>query len=299
MLKGMDTMMKTIRVGSRDSQLAVIQSQIVIKAIKDYDPTINVELITMKTTGDKILNQPLDKIGGKGLFVKELDAALIDGRVDITVHSSKDLPMEIDYKIPIVAISDREDPRDVLVLPENCDTHNPNRPIGCSSARRTIQLKNIYPQVEIKPVRGNIQTRLKKLEKGEFSALVLAAAGLRRLGLEDRISRIFTKDEMLPAAGQGILAVQARREEDISFLAKFHHEDTSLCLKAERAFVRALDGGCSLPVAAHAVIDGENIYITGLFVKADGVSFITSTISGDKNQAETLGITLAERMRNS
>lgn len=290
--------MKTIRVGSRDSGLAVIQSRIVIDAIHAYDPDIDIELITMKTTGDKILERTLDKIGGKGLFVKELDAALMDGKVDITVHSSKDLPMDAHPQIPIVAISKREDPRDVLVLPEGMDNLQLDKPIGCSSARRTLQLKSIFPGAEVAPVRGNVHTRLKKLDNGEYSALILAAAGLRRLGLEERISRTFTADEMLPAAGQGIIAVQSRAGEDMSFLSGFHDMDAALCLKAERAFVRALGGGCSSPVAAHAVLDGESIYLTGMDVTSGGDA-VKCTTSGKKDDAEALGRVLAEEIREA
>ena len=184
--------MKTIRVGSRDSRLAVIQSEIVIAAIREYDPSISVELVTMKTTGDMILDKSLDKIGGKGLFVKELDAALLDGRVDITVHSSKDLPMDIDPRLPLIAFSRREEPWDALVLPSGISEINPALPIGCSSARRTLQLRTLYPSIPVAPVRGNVQTRLRKLDGGEYSALVLAFAGLKRLGLESRISRVFS-----------------------------------------------------------------------------------------------------------
>lgn len=290
--------MKTIQVGSRDSALAVVQSRIVMDAIHAYDPAINIELITMKTTGDRILDRTLDKIGGKGLFVKELDAALTDGRVDITVHSSKDLPMDAHPKIPIVAISKREDPRDVLVLPEGFTDLRPNKPIGCSSARRALQLKSIFPEMEVAPVRGNVQTRLRKLDSGEYSALVLAAAGLRRLGLERRISRSFRADEMLPAAGQGIMAVQGRAGEDVSFLAKFHDADAALCLKAERAFVRALGGGCSSPVAAYAVLSGEDMFLTGMDVTSGGES-LKRTISGKKDDAQALGRALAEEIRGS
>lgn len=194
-----------IVVGSRDSKLAVIQSEMVIEALRKAHPEIEVELLTMKTTGDKILDKTLDKIGGKGLFVKELDKALIDGKAHITVHSLKDMPMEVSEKLPLIAISKREDPRDVLVLPKGVDKLDPSKPIGSSSRRRQLHLEKLYPGVEIKPVRGNLQTRLRKLDEGEFSAIVLAYAGLSRLGLEDRISRIFSPEEMVPAACQGIL----------------------------------------------------------------------------------------------
>ena len=201
--------MNTIRIGSRESKLAVIQSELVMDAIRADHPGLRLELVTMKTTGDRILDRTLDQIGGKGLFVKELDAALLDGRVDFTVHSCKDLPMDIDERIPLAGFTRREDPRDVLVLPQGAAELDRSRPIGCASARRTVQLRELFPGMEIAPVRGNVLTRLRKLDEGQYSALVLAAAGLKRLGLEERIARYFTVEELLPAAGQGILAVQA------------------------------------------------------------------------------------------
>ena len=183
----------------------MVQSELVMDAIRAAHPEVGLELVTMKTTGDKILDRTLDKVGGKGLFVKELDAALLDGRVDLTVHSCKDLPMEEDPRIPLAGFSRREDPRDVLVLPMGETELRRDRPIGCASLRRRLQLKALFPDRETAPVRGNVQTRLAKLDRGEYSALVLAAAGLKRLGLEGRISRYFQPEELLPAAGQGIL----------------------------------------------------------------------------------------------
>ena len=180
-----------ITVGSRESKLAVIQSNIVIDALKKSHPEIDVELLTMKTTGDKILDKTLDKIGGKGLFVKELDKALMDGRADLTVHSLKDMPMQVSEDLPLIAFSKREDPRDVLVLPNGVDKLDRSKPIGSSSKRRQLHLKKLYPDMEVKPIRGNLQTRLKKLDDGEFSAIVLAYAGLKRLGLENRVSKVF------------------------------------------------------------------------------------------------------------
>lgn len=288
--------MKQIRIGSRESRLAVIQSEMVIKAIHDYNPEIHTELITMKTTGDKILDRTLDKIGGKGLFVKELDAALLDGRVDITVHSSKDLPMEIDPRLPLVAFSKRADPRDVLVLPKGKDTLDFTKPIGCSSLRRQLQLKVLFPEAKIAPIRGNVLTRLQKLDRGEFSALVLAGAGLTRLDLEHRISRYFSTEEILPAAGQAILAVQAREGVDTACLQTFADDNARDCLLAERAFVRTLDGGCSSPVAAFATIEGDTLTLKGMYVTAEEALYF-ETISGSRNQGESLGAALAEKMR--
>ena len=286
-----------IRIGSRESALAVIQSQMVMDAIARTVPDAELELVTMKTTGDRILDKTLDQIGGKGLFVKELDQALRDGRADFTVHSLKDMPMEVPEDLPLAAFSKREDPRDVLVLPEGVTELDPAKPIGCSSRRRQLQLKELFPDMDIRPVRGNVQTRLKKLQDGEFSALVLAAAGLKRLGLEDRISRYFFPEEMLPAAGQGILAVQTRQGVDTACLAAVHDPDAACCALAERAFVRALDGGCSSPVAAYAVAEGETLTLTGLYVSPDETVVRKDSLSGPRTAAETLGETLADKLK--
>lgn len=288
--------MKKLVVGSRESRLAVIQTQLAIQAIRACQPGLEVELLTMKTTGDKILDRTLDQVGGKGLFVKELDAALLAGRVDLTVHSSKDLPMETDPRLPLVAFSRRADPRDALVLPAGVTELDPAKPIGCSSLRRQLQLKALFPQMRTAPVRGNVLTRLEKLDRGEYAALVLAAAGLERLGLEGRVSRYFSVEEMLPAAGQGILAVQARADFDPACLREFNDPDSRDCLLAERAFVRALDGGCSSPVAAYATIEGAALTLRGLYVDANGEA-CRQTISGPREQGERLGAALAQDMR--
>ena len=290
--------MRTVTVGSRESRLAVIQSEMVMESIREYHPEIHVKLVTMKTTGDMILDRTLDKIGGKGLFVKELDAALLDERAAITVHSSKDLPMEISEDLPLVAFSRRADPRDVLVLPEGKTDIDFTKPIGCSSLRRQLQLKKLYPQAVLAPIRGNVITRLSKLDRGEYGALVLAGAGLQRLGLENRISRYFSTEEILPAAGQAILAVQARKGFDTSFLKEFSDADAECCLKAERAFVRTLDGGCSSPVAAFARIEGESLVLKGMYVTEDQRLFF-ETVAGAREEAETMGAGLAERMRRN
>lgn len=287
--------MKVI-VGSRESKLAVIQSEMVIDAIKKYDDTIEVSLLTMKTTGDMILDKTLDKIGGKGLFVKELDKALLDARADLTVHSLKDMPMEVSAQLPLLAFSKREDPRDGLILRKGLAAL-PERPvIGSSSLRRKLQLQKLYPEAEIRPIRGNVQTRLAKLDSGEFDAIVLAFAGVKRLGLSQRVSKLFSVEEILPAACQGILAVQGRAGYETPFLADFADEEAKLIALAERSFVRTLDGGCSSPVAAHATICGEEITIRGYYVDADENQFIDQ-ITGDKNQGEVLGRTLALRMK--
>ena len=281
-----------IRVGSRESRLAVIQAELLMAAVRAAHPDIELELVTMKTTGDKILDRTLDKVGGKGLFVKELDAALRDGRVDITVHSCKDLPMEENPALPLAAFSKREDPRDALVLPEGVRELDFSKPIGCASLRRKMQLEKLYPQAQIAPVRGNVQTRLRKLDEGQYAALVLAGAGLKRLGLEGRIARYFSPEEVLPAAGQGILAAQMRAGEDASFLDAFSDREGTACALAERAFVRELDGGCSSPVAAFATVSGDTMTLTGMNVSGE-----KDTITGAVGEAVQLGIALARRLR--
>ncbi len=282
---------RTIRVGSRESKLAVIQSEIIMEQIAQAHPEIELELITIKTTGDKILDRPLDKIGGKGLFVKELDLALMEGRIDLSIHSLKDMPMEQPEGLPILAYSKREDPRDVLVLPEGVQEMDPVKPIGSSSPRRRMQLAALFPGKEVRSIRGNIQTRLSKLEK-EYGALVLAWAGLYRLGLENRASRIFSTEEMIPAAGQGILAVQGREGEDYSFLKSVDDAAARQAALAERAFVQALGGGCSEPVTAHAQQKGSVFRLTGM----DGEGH-KMTIEGEWEDPEELGFRLAERIR--
>lgn len=287
----------TIRIGSRDSQLAVAQTRLVMDAIAQAMPQAQLELITMKTTGDKILDKTLEQIGGKGLFVRELDQALMENRVDFTVHSLKDLPMELPPQLPLAAFSRREDPRDVLVLPQGCTSLDPGKPIGCASRRRQLQLKALYPHMTTAPVRGNVQTRLRKLDSGEYAALVLAAAGLKRLGLEGRIFRYFSPEELIPAAGQGILAVQTRQGVDTACLAAMADADAADCALAERAFVQALDGGCTSPVAAYATADGPLLTLTGLYVSKDEAIQRRGSLTGPRTQAQDLGRSLAHILK--
>lgn len=286
-----------IRVGSRDSKLAVTQSNMVIDCILKHHPHIEIELITMKTTGDIILDKTLDKIGGKGLFVKELDKALRNNEVDITVHSFKDMPIHTPDDLPIVAVSKRECPNDVLVFPKDMDFIDFTKPIGSSSARRSLQLKMLYKNCVIKPVRGNVLTRLEKLDKGEYSALVLAYAGLKRLGLEDRITQVFTTQQMIPSACQGILAIQARRGMDTYFLNEFNDDTTRKIATAERSFITELNGGCSSPIASFATIHDDEITLTGLYQDENEVRIDSMT---DKiENGEKLGITLAQKLRGT
>ena len=286
--------MKTIRIGSRESALAVAQSQLVIEGIKKYDPTIQIELITMTTSGDQNLDINLDKIGGKGLFVKELDTALLENRVDITVHSFKDMPIEIHLELPIVALSKREDPRDVLMLPIGCG--DPSKPIGCSSNRRKIQLFEMG-HFNIEPIRGNVLTRLKKLDEHEYRAIILAAAGLKRLHIESRIHSYFSTTEMVPSACQGIIAVQARRGENTDFLSAFHDEESAIVSTAERAFIQTLNGGCSSPVAAFAVIDQGTLLLNGIYVEETTGKMRKASLRGEIHEAKNIGVRLANLLR--
>jgi len=294
----MNNINRTIRVGSRNGPLAIAQAQIVIDAVKKTNHDINFEIVTIKTIGDKILDKSLDAFGGKGVFTKELEQALSDGSIDIAVHSYKDMPVDETDGLPIVALSVREAPFDVLVLPKGSVGINIDRskPVGSSSLRRTIQFARQYDEVEIKDVRGNVPTRLSKLDNGEYSALILAQAGLNRLSLQDRISRVFTVDEMIPAASQGILAVQGRRGENYSFLDGFHNRESEIVSKAERTFIKTLGGGCSSPVAAYGRVRNDEILLTGMYVDAHG-NVETGNINGSIDESERLGETLAGLLR--
>lgn len=288
---------KILRIGSRESALARAQAELLINYIKENCPGITAELVTMKTTGDQILDRTLDQVGGKGLFVKELEQALLDGRIDVCVHSLKDVPMEVSEQLPLIGYSQREDVRDALVLPEGVRQWDKKKPVGTSSQRRAMQLHKLYPGIETRPVRGNVQTRLKKLDSGEYGALVLAAAGLKRLGLKARITRYFEPEELLPAGGQGILAVQGRAGEDYHFLNGFFDDDSRVAAEAERAFLRELDGGCSSPVAAYARVNGERLILYGFCDTYDG-SFARESASGSRTLAAQTGIGLARYMRD-
>lgn len=290
-------MKRIIRIGSRESVLAVAQAQLLIDYMKENCEQSEPELVTMKTTGDRILDRTLDQVGGKGLFVKELEAALRDRRIDLCVHSLKDVPMDVPQDLPIIGCSAREDVRDVLVLPQGVTVWDHSRPVGTSSKRRAQQLETLYPDINCAPVRGNVQTRLKKLDQGDYGALILAAAGLKRLGLEARISRYFEPEELLPAGGQGILAVQGRAGEDYRFLDGFCDADSMVAAEAERAFLRELDGGCTSPVAAYARVNGQQLILEGYCDTYDG-SYARERASGSRTQAQQTGIGLARYMRD-
>ena len=257
-----------IIIGSRESVLAVRQSELVLDYLRKNYPGMQAELVTMKTTGDRILEKRLDEIGGKGLFVRELDLALGDGRTDLSVHSLKDMPAEIPLDLPVIGFSEREDPRDVLVLPAGMKAVSEmdlSRPIGTSSRRRVLQAQDLFQGARFESVRGNVLTRLRKLDEGQYSALILAAAGLRRLDLQERISRYFSTEELIPSAGQGILALQGRSGEDYSCLDGFISRQSAIAAAAERSFVSALGGGCTSPIAAHAEFTDDAMTLRGFY----------------------------------
>ncbi len=290
-------MKTTIRIGSRDSRLAVAQTEIIRDMIQRRHPEFGIEIVTMKTTGDKILGKSLEAIGGKGLFVKELDMALRDGRIDLAVHSLKDMPMEQPEGLPILAYGKREDPRDVLVCRGGLAELPESPLVGTSSRRRMLQLETLYPGVRFQGIRGNVQTRLKKLAEEGMDATILAAAGLNRLGMQQLAARYFSVEEMVPAAGQGILAVQGRSGTSKELLLGVDDPESRACAAAERGFVRELDGGCTFPVAAHAVIKGSSMILYGLYYREEDGGWFRDQMADEIRKAGELGRKLACRMR--
>ena len=291
-------MNKAITIGSRESRLAVIQAELIIAQLRKSNPNLNLRLITMKTEGDRLLDQTLDSVGGKGLFVKELDQALLDGRIDLAVHSLKDMPAEAHPELPILAYSKREDPADVLVLPAGALDIDPDQSIGSSSARRKAQLETLFPELHTAHVRGNVLTRLQKLDEGQYGALVLAAAGLNRLGLSSRISRRFTYKEMIPAAGQGILAVQGKKGRLEALTEQLNDADAKTAALAERSLIAALGCGCTAPVAAYAEMSGGSILLNAFYLDENTGRKATGNIRGNRLEAEKLGRELAKRLTN-
>lgn len=289
-------MQSVIKIGSRESRLAVKQAEIIRDQIIDSNPEISVEIITMKTTGDKILDKSLEKIGGKGLFVKELDRALMDGRIDIAVHSLKDMPMEENPELPILAYGKREDPRDVILYRSGLETLPDCAVIGTSSRRRMLQMQRLYPDCTFRGIRGNVQTRLKKLETEGYDGTLLAAAGLKRLGMEQVISRYLSVDEMIPAAGQGILAVQGRKGENYGWIDRIDNRESRAAALAERQFIRVTGGDCTSPCAAHAQVSGNELKLTGLYYNEDTEEYAVDVIVSDVSESRQAGESLAERM---
>lgn len=290
--------MKKIRIGTRKSALACIQAELVAEYIRSHCKDYEAELVKLTTTGDRILSKKLDEIGEKGVFVKELDLALTDHRTELSVHSLKDMPMKIPEGLPIIGYSAREDARDVLVLPKGVTEYDQRLPIGCSSNRRILQLKRLYPKAGIKTVRGNVLTRLNKLDNGEYGALVLAAAGLKRLGLAERISRYFTVEEMIPAAGQGILCIQGRRGVSYDFLQGFFDAEAETCARCERAYMTYLNGGCSLPAGVYAeILDEKRMRVRGLYYDERSEAPRTMCMTGERSRPEELGAELAKKLK--
>ncbi len=288
-------MKKVIKVGTRQSKLAVTQTEIIINRIKQSYPELEFEMIKLKTKGDNLfLNERADVLGGKGLFVNELEKALLDHKIDLAVHSMKDMPVQLPAGLRIAAVSKREDPRDVLVTETGMGLPDlkEGAVIGTSSLRREVQLLSQRPDLQVKNIRGNVHTRLAKLYNKEYDGLILAAAGLIRLGLAKVCAEYFPVRQFIPAIGQGILCVETRVEADIDYLKKsVHDQNSALMLRAERAFMVKLNGGCSTPVAAYAEINQEKLHLWGMRIA--GEEIIKKSITGDKKEAEWLGETLA------
>ncbi len=289
-------MRSVIRIGSRESLLAVRQAEIIRDQILSAGPDLSVEIITMKTTGDKILDKSLARIGGKGLFVKELDRALMDGRIDIAVHSLKDMPMEENPEFPVLAYSKREDPRDVLLYRQGICKLPEHAVIGTSSMRRLVQMKKLCPGCTFQGIRGNVQTRMKKLETEGYDATLLAAAGLKRLGMEHVISRYLSVDEVIPAAGQGILAVQGKKGEVADWIKRIDVQESRSAALAERQFIRVTGGDCTSPCAAHAQVSGNELKLTGLYYNEAAEEYTVDVIVAETSKARQAGEILAERM---
>jgi hydroxymethylbilane synthase len=292
-----------LKIGTRGSNLAIAQSLWVKRRIEARYADIRVELVTIKTKGDKILDSPLSQVGGKGLFVKEIEEALLSERVDLAVHSMKDVPAELPEELILCSFPEREDPSDVLVSTKDksVDTLSPRSRVGTSSLRRSAQLLHMRPDLELVPLRGNVDTRLRKLESGEVDAIVLAAAGLKRLGLEEFISHIIPFEQILPAIGQGALGLEVRRydKRTIELLGFLNHEPTEVAVKAERSFLKELEGGCQVPIAGFASLNADAVCLKGMVAELDGRRIVRDEIAGKKDQAEKIGIKLARRLLES
>jgi hydroxymethylbilane synthase len=291
---------KALYIGTRGSLLALTQSEWVKAELERQWQKCRVELKIIKTTGDKILDVPLAKVGGKGLFVKELEDALLEGAVDLAVHSIKDVPADLPLGLEIGAIPRREDPRDVLVsrTGKGLASLPPNARVGTSSLRRAAQLKSLRPDIEIENLRGNLDTRLRKLQEGLYDAIVLAAAGIHRMGWNDRITTYLNPTEFLPAIGQGALGIEIRSEDKAvrELIASLHDPETAVAVQAERSLLRGLEGGCQVPIAGYArVLDGQ-VELTGLVASLDGKRIVSLTRSASCDQAESLGRNLAREL---
>ena len=293
-------MMPPVKIGTRGSQLALWQANWVKTALIECDPQLEIELIIIKTKGDKILDVPLAQVGGKGLFVKEIEQALLTERIDIAVHSMKDMPADIPPGLTVGAIPKRETPWDALVsrTGEPLATLPVGSRIGTSSLRRAAQLKFAHPSLEIEPLRGNLDTRLRKLHAQKLAAVVLAAAGLQRLGLYRHVTEILKADRMLPAVGQGALCIEVRAGDPRigPLVARLNHRPSNLAVQAERAFLKRLEGGCQVPIAGYAYLDAGKVILTGLVADLNGRKIIRDRITGAPEQAAALGVNLAEQL---
>ena len=292
--------MTTVRIATRKSALALWQAEYVKAELLRHHPQLNVELVPMSTQGDKILDTPLAKIGGKGLFVKELEQAMLDGRADIAVHSMKDVPVEFPAGLMLHTICPRENPQDAFVSNQfkTLDELPQGAVVGTSSLRRQCQLKALRPDLTVRDLRGNVNTRLAKLDNGEFAAIILAAAGLIRLGFESRIASLLPVELSLPANGQGAVGIECR-SDDIAvqqLLAPLEHAPTRACVLAERAMNRKLQGGCQVPIGAFAVIEADSLWLRGLVGAVDGSEIIRHQLRGPVAEAEQLGTALAEHL---
>ncbi len=295
---------RTIRIGSRKSQLALVQSYWVQEQLQKSFPDISFEVHTMSTQGDKILDVALAKIGDKGLFTKELEVGMLNKEIDFAVHSLKDLPTNLPEGLTLAAITERENPADALVVHEKhkdkqIDTLPAGAVIGTSSLRRLAQLRNQFPHFTFKDVRGNLNTRMAKLDAGEYDALILAAAGLQRLDMSDRIHQILSKEVSLHAVGQGALGIECRTDDSelISLLKAIEHPETRDRCLAERAFLRILEGGCQVPIGVNTEINGDNLTLTGIVASVDGQRLVKDTVTGAASNPEALGAELAQLLR--
>ena len=291
---------KIVRIATRKSALALWQAEHVAKCLRQAHSGIKTELVKMVTRGDKILDVPLAKVGGKGLFVKELEQGMLEGKADIAVHSMKDVPVELPPGLHLGAILAREDPCDAFVSNKYSSLKEllANARIGTSSLRRQCQIKEKFPQCEVLSLRGNVNTRLAKLDAGEYDAIILASAGLIRLGLETRITERLDTSVSLPAIGQGAIGIECRSNDpEINALVKaLHNQKTSICVSAERAMNARLQGGCQVPIGGFAELRGEELHIRGLVGSPDGQKLIRAERTGNADQAEELGRQVAEQL---
>lgn len=290
----------TLILGTRGSKLAVHQSQWVQARLQELAPGLTISLQRIQTSGDKILDVPLAKIGGKGLFVKEIEDALLSKEIDLAVHSMKDVPTALPNGLDILCVPPREDPRDALITRDGSrlDQLKPGARIGTSSLRRQAQLLHYRPDFTIEMLRGNLDTRLRKLREGQFDAIVLAAAGLRRLGWDAEITEYLPVQLSLPAIAQGALGIEARSDDSFvrELLSRFEHRQTRITVTAERALLHRLEGGCQVPIAAHAALEGDRLTVDGLVASVDGRRVIRHQIHGPASDAQALGTKLAERL---